>query len=88
MISVEGINQRFREVEYITSFRGVLLEGTIKLMFDSVWVGVTGGAMVGATSRGGGIHASLMRMNRVGVNKVSFRGFIPEGTIKLRFDSV
>ena len=54
MISVEGINQRFREVEYITSFRGVLLEGTIKLMFDSVLMGVTGGAMVGATSRGGG----------------------------------
>ena len=66
MISVEGINQRFREVEYITSFRGILLEGTIKLMFDSVLMGVTGGAMVGANSRGGGIHASLMRMNRVG----------------------
>ena len=36
------------------SLRGFILEGTIKLWFDSVWMGVTGGAMVGATSRGGG----------------------------------
>ena len=36
------------------SFRGFLPEGTIKLWFDSVWMGVTGGAMAGATSGGGG----------------------------------
>ena len=29
-----------------------LPEGTIELWFDSVWMGVTGGAMVGATFRG------------------------------------
>ena len=34
------------------SLRGFVPEGTIKLRFDSVWMGVTGGAMVGATSRG------------------------------------
>ena len=34
------------------SLRGFIPEGTIKLWFDSVWMGVTGGAMVGATSRG------------------------------------
>ena len=33
---------------------GFLPKGTIKLWFDSVWMGVTGGAMVGATSGGGG----------------------------------
>ena len=36
------------------SIRGFLREGTIKLWFDSVWMGVTGGAMAGATSRGWG----------------------------------
>ena len=34
------------------SLRGFVPEGTIKLRFDSVWMGVTGGAMVGVTSRG------------------------------------
>ena len=34
--------------------KGFVTEGTIELRFDSVWMGVTGGAMVGATSRGVG----------------------------------
>ena len=48
-------------------FRGFVPEGTIKLGFDSVWLGVTGGAMVGATSRGRGgikLQSSLMKKNR------------------------
>ena len=45
------------------SFRGLLPEGTIKLRFDSVWMGVTGGAMAGATSRGG-VDKTLVVKNR------------------------
>ena len=49
--SAEQINRgRIQEGQ----FKRVLPEGTIKLRFDSVWMGVTGGAMAGATSRGGG----------------------------------
>ena len=65
-------------------FRGFLPEGTIKLWFDSVWMGVTGGAMVGATSRRIAIHATMMRINR---ERVLPKGSTGQGLNK-RFDSV
>ena len=49
-------------------FRGCLTEGTNKLWFDSVWMGVTGGAMVGATSRRGFKVKIFVKQDEMGNN--------------------
>ena len=81
--SAEGINKGIIEQMCVSvpASLSFYLKAPLKLWFDSVWLGVTGGVMVGVTFRGGGGGGGVKILVRDQQRTVSIRGEIGRNLI-------